>query len=370
VKGMSDLKMFLDQGPGPREGEQEGGVTRRSTGMATVASATEHDRQTDRARYSSGQRDAEDDRRPDSGSLHQSHERSPTYMLPKFSRSPVPQRQSESRNSELQKRWTPDPTADQRNSHQSGRTVSMIRTDESFLPSPSDLLPSASTETTNTDSPFPPSFDLMTPPDDRTIRAKQDARYRQALSPDSRTFRDNRDERPLSMSVPTTAVSPNTDFQSSSGDKGYDSNQIHPVLYNQGQGPKEGQKTDSSLARRSTTGQKKFDLTTPPPAFPQPLPRSEPQGQAGEKKIGPASFMSTSSKRGRKLKKRSSQQLDQSPSLSQTQTQTQTRQGSTTTGAGDTIPSSARGKKHWWSRRSRGTDGSEDWKNAAPITAI
>jgi hypothetical protein len=322
VKGMSDLKMFLDQGPGPREGEQEGGVTRRSTGMATVASGAEHDRQTDRARYSLGQRDAENDRRPDSGSLNQSYERSPTYMRPKFSTSPVPQRQLESRNSELQKRWTPDPTPDQRNSHQSGRTVSMIRTDESFLPSPSDLLPSPSTETTNTDSPFPPSFDLMTPPDDRTIRAKQDARYRQALSPVSRTFRDNRDERPLSMSVPTTAVSPDTDFQSSSGDKGYDSNQIHPVIYDQGLVRKEGHGTEPSLARRSTTGQKKFDLTTPPPAFPQPLPRSEPQGQAGEE------------------------------------------------GAGDTIPSSARGKKHWWSRRSRGTDGSEDWKNAAPMTAI
>lgn len=233
VKGMSDLKTFLDQGPGPREGEQEGGVTRRSTGMATVASGTEHDGQIDRARYSSRQRDAEDDRRPDSGSQHQPYERSPTYMPPDVSTSPVPQRQPSTRNSELQKRWTPDPIPDQRNSHQSGRTVSMIRTDESFLPSPSDLLPSASTETTNTDSPFPPSFDLMTPPDDRTIRAKQDTRYRQALSPDSRTFRDNRDERPLSMSVPTTAVSPNTDFQSSSGDKGYDSNQIHPVLYDQ-----------------------------------------------------------------------------------------------------------------------------------------
>jgi hypothetical protein len=345
VKGMDKMKALLDKEPGWDDKKHRG--IRRSTGMVTLDSAGD-----ERSSHTShGQEQDEEYKTAESGGpLSNETAISSARELPKaLQYPPARSRPSGLIGQPVDKRDTAHQVS-QRQSQQSTRT-SAIRTDESFLPSPSDLLPSATpTSDTRTDESFlPRSIDLITPFDSQTIRARSDARQRQPFSPDSYTYHSDRQGRPLSMSVPTSAVSPSTDFASDTG-KGYDSTQIHPLLYSQ--------RIERESLSASTHN--KFDLKT------TPLPPVSSQGVEGKDKVGSPSLFSTTSRRGRKLKKRSSQQLG-----AQTQDgQSQFGQAGTVTGGSTmrTMRSSGGGKKHWWSRRSRGTGGSEDWR--APSTAV
>jgi hypothetical protein len=268
-----------------------------------------------------------------------------------------------------------------RNSKRSGMTTSMIRTEESFLPSPTDLLPSPSTDaevggqTGTTDDSF---LNLMTPPNpriesdnDSTLRARAHPRVKVPFSRDS------------GISVQGNEFQPGTaSTKSPSNSRGYESDQFlpHPAAYpilrmppaptprsRTTQSEQIHQSYPSIRAQGEGVQSEKmkqklrvntFDLNTQPPIFPHQVEKSATESTTG------------TGTGGRKLRKRSSAlHLNLATPGAQTPSD---RQPST---AASTVKSKGSSrKKHWWSRRKEGTGESiddlarGDWRGSLTAT--
>jgi len=252
-----------------------------------------------------------------------------------------------------------------RDSKRSGMPTSMVRTEESFLPSPTDLLPSPSTDaeaggqTGTTDDSF---LNLMTPPNPKiesdnesTVRARPHPRVNIPVS---------RDPGISLQGVDSQLGTAPTD----SNLRGYEADQFlpHPAAYpilrmppaqtsrsRTTQSEQIDQSYPSIRARGEGMQNEKmkqklrvntFDLNTQPPILPHQVEKS-----ATEKTTGTGTG-------GRKLRKRSSAlYLNLATPGAQTPSD---RQPST---AASTVKSKASSKKkHWWSRRKEGTGESVD----------
>jgi len=281
------------------------------------------------------------------------------------------------KSSEREEREQPGPTTrhpqpqldpgdpSHRHSTRSGMTTSMIRTEESFLPSPTDLLPSPSTDaeaggqTGTTDDSF---LNLMTPPNPKvesdnesTVRVQPHPRVKLPLSRHS--------------GIPFQGVGSQSGTASTDSNlRGYEADQFlpHPAAYPILRMPPaptprsrttqseqidqsypsicargEGMQTDKMKQKLRVDT---FDLNTQPPLLPHQVEKSATESTTGT---------GTS---GRKLRKRSSAlRLNLATPGAQTPSD---RQPST---AASTVKSKASSrKKHWWSRRKEGTGESVD----------
>lgn len=259
--------------------------------------------------------------------------------------------------------------ASNRQSKRSGMTSSMIRTDESFLPSPTDLLPSPGTEveaggqTGTTDDSF---MNLMTPPNPRiesdnesTVRARPNPRVKVPFSRDSG----------ISFQVESQPGTASTNSNSRNS-RGYESDQFlprpaaYPILRMPEPTPRsrvtqseqihqtypsiraQGQTTTGNANSRQRPRVNTFDLNTQPPVLPHQVEKSATE--------------STISTGGRKLRKRSSA-LQLNLALPGAQTPSEGRDPRQPSTATSTVKSKASSKrKHWWSRRKEGTGESDD----------
>jgi hypothetical protein len=304
-------------------------------------------------------------------------------------RSPVREREQEgpARRPHSQRQSGLDPSV--RQSRRSGITTSMIRTDESFLPSPTDLLPSpadgddqAGVQTGTTDDSF---LNLMTPPNprpgsdnDSTVRARQRQRGKQPFSRDSGISFQGVESQPGTASTNSTA---------NSNSRGYDSDQFlpHPAAYpilrmppaptprsratqseqiHQSYPSIRAQQVKPNENPRHKLRVNTFDLDTIPPTLPHTQPSVQLKSVTG----------SINGTGGRKLRKRVSA-LQLAPSGAQTPSEGRNpRQPST---AASTVKSkSSSKKKHWWSRRKEGTGESfeidelarGDWRGSLTAT--
>lgn len=266
-----------------------------------------------------------------------------------------------------------------RDSKRSGITTSMVRTEESFLPSPTDLLPSPSTDaeagghTGTTDDTF---LDLMTPPNPRiesdnesTVRARYHSRVKVPYSRDSGISFQGVDFHPGTASTDSNL-------------KGYGSDQFlpHPAAYPILRMPPaptprsrttQSEQIDRSYPSIRARGEgmqnekmkqklrvNTFDLNTHPPILPHQVEKSATESTTG------------TGTGGRKLRKRSSAlHLNLATPGAQTPSD---RQPST---AASTVKSKASSKKkHWWSRRKEGTGenvddlAKGDWRGSLTAT--
>jgi hypothetical protein len=302
MKGMNDLKAFLDAGPAEETRRTSRGPEQTASSIIYAPIAGRH--------------------RPESSS----HPHEPDVSTKRTSR---------------------------------GGISSILRTDESFLPSPTDLLPSSIG--TETDDSHLPSFNLMTPPDDSTLRARS-APHAFGRHPISAERVKSQIAEIYNLdSMPNTA--------STGG--GYDSPQFkpHPAAYPILR-PSSPSQPKSFAGDRSKTEKEKDKERHRPPPFNL---NTEVPTYAHEK-LGTASTLSQPStgtgtirrtRSGRKLKKRSSAvplqlaMIPPSPGKKDQQPDT----------AGSTIKSS-KGKKHWWSRKKEGTGSTvdSDWRGS--VTAV